>query len=346
MRRPPPFSLRATAPRGRALVALARRLPKAGLGGVLADLDRTGRATDVPGDAAGRGFGWEPRDDHDPAWWPQGVACLDGDALLLVGWYRKPGRSGRGAASRVTVVDRTEAEHPRYRHVRLVSPRRPLWLRGLGPVRVHAGGIAVRDGLLYVADTVGGVRLFRLDDILRVPGPGGHEYVLPQWRRLRVPRRPGPWLRFSFLSLGDVEGRLGLVVGEYRRAGSAPRLVHYPLDPATGLPVAGDDGWCAPLSVHDRQPLRMQGVAVHGATWYVSASAGRGRPGDLHVGRPGAFRRHGGVLPTGPEDLDWAVPGRRLWCATEWPGGRWVFAIDAHRWPGPAPADGGGGPGA
>jgi len=78
----------------------------------------------------------------------------------------------------------------------------------------------------------------------------------------------------------------------------------------------------------------MQGVAVHDRTWYLSASSGEGRPGDLYVGAPSAWQRHRGVLPTGCEDLDWSVPGQQLWCATEWPGRRWVFPVDVRPWPG------------
>jgi hypothetical protein len=72
----------------------------------------------------------------------------------------------------------------------------------------------------------------------------------------------------------------------------------------------------------------MQGVAVHGSTWVLSSSTGEGNPGDLYVGAPGRFRRHRGVLPPGPEDLDWARPGEQLWCATEWPGRRWLFTVE------------------
>jgi hypothetical protein len=123
------------------------------------------------------------------------------------------------------------------------------------------------------------------------------------------------------------------VVGEYRRQdGGAPRLVRYPLDRATGLPSTDRRGRCAPVEVHTQQPPRMQGVAVAEGSWFVSASTGKGRPGDLHVGRPGAFVRHRGVLPPGPEDLDAAPGGHRLWGATEWPGHRWVFSIDPAAW--------------
>ena len=332
---------------------LTRRLPPVGLAGVLADLDRTGAPAQVPGEAAGDGLTWDAADRDDPSWWPQGVASTRGGEVLLVSWYATRRWLVRTHGSRVSVVDRTDPAAPRYRHVLLVVPRRRLRL-GLGAVPVHAGGIAVLGDLLYVADTRAGVRLFRLSDVVRVPdrrlpvpwltartlgrrlggwSAYGHGYVLPQALRLRVPRWPSrDRLRFSFLSVGEVEGRLSLVVGEYGRAGTAPRLARYPLDPATGLPELGPDGRCTPLEVHERQPPRMQGVAVDGATWFVSASSGKGSPGDLHVGAPGAFTRHRRVLPPGPEDLDWSRPGQRLWCVSEWPGARWVFPVDVARW--------------
>ena len=326
---------------------------------MLADLDRTGAGCDVPGDAAGRGFTWDEQDRSDPRWYPQGVASLRSGRLLLVSWYAVR-RLGWTRGSRLTVVDRSDPERPRYRHVLLVAPRR---LRTFGRVPVHAGGIAVLGDLLYVADTRAGVRVFRLQDVLHLPPrrldallpwpgagsrtlgrrlTGGHTaygfpYVLPQLLRLRLSPEPGGRpLRYSFVFVGPVDGRLCLVVGEYGRKGSGPRLAQYAVDAATGLPVRSPSGRCEPLAVHPRAPLRMQGVAVHDGTWYVSASSGPGNPGDLHVGRPGRFRRHRGVLPPGPEDLDWSRPGEELWTLTEHPGHRTVLPVDPRPWPGPA----------
>lgn len=331
-----PYALRVTATRDARVDWLSRRLPRAGLDGVLADLDRTAEPDQAPGEAAGPGFTWDAHDRADEGWWPQGIACLRGGDVLLVAWYAQRRRLVLTEGSRISVVDRSDPERPRYRHVRLVRPLGLAGGRRLAAVPVHAGGIAVVDGLLYVADTRAGVRVFRLDDVLRVDGAGPHEYVLPQFMGLRVPRGRGRRrLRWSFLFVGDVNGVKSLVVGEYGRKGSAPRLVRYALDAATGLPITSAGGRAEPLEVHESQPLRMQGVAVHGSTWWVTASAGKGSPGDLHVGSPGDFRRHRGVLPTGPEDLDWSRPGEQLWCATEWPGRRWVFPIDAQRWAAP-----------
>jgi hypothetical protein len=352
-------ALTPSAPRTRHLTALTGALPRVGLDGVLADLDRTAEPCPVPGDAAGHGFTWDDVDRADRGWVPQGIAALRSGQVLLVSWYARRRRPLRTHGSRLSVVDRSDPDRPRYRHVLLTCPRRPLGVTTLGRVPLHVGGIAALGDLLYVADTVGGVRVFRLSDVARVPRRSidarlpwpeagtrtlgrrltggytayGFDYVLPELLRLRLSLRSGrAHLRCSFLSVGDVDGRLSLVLGEYGRRGSHPRLVRYPLDPGTGLPEVGPDGRCLPAEVHEDQPVRMQGVAVDGSTWFLSASAGEGNPGDLHVGRPGRWRRHRGVLPTGPEDLDWSRPGAELWGLTEWPGRRWVFPVDAARW--------------
>jgi len=259
--------------------------------------------------------------------------------VLLGRWSAARRWLVRTEGARISVVDRTDPERPRYRHVLLVTPRRLPGPLATGTVPVHAGGIAVQGDLLYVADTAFGARVFRLGDVMRLPGwpQSGYEYVLPQWRSYRVPLRAGlRRLRWSFLSTGTVDGRPTLVVGEYRRRGrGSPRLARYPLDARTGLPALDEHGRWSPLAVHADQPVRMQGAAVHESVWIVTASAGENTPGDLHVGAPGAWRRHRGVLPTGPEDLAWSRPGHELWCVSEWPGRRWVFAVATGRWQGP-----------
>ncbi len=334
---PPRHTLTAARPWSGLVDRLGTRLPRVGLDGVLADLDRAAEQCTVPGEAAGEGWTWEERDRSDPVWWPQGVASTRSGGVLLVSWYARRDRLGRTPGSRISVIDLTRPGGPRYRHVLLVRPRRRPGSAALGPVAVHAGGIAVHGNVLHVADTRSGFRVFRLSDVLRV-GRGnassGYGYVLPQYSAYRVPTFPGRRrMRHSFVSVGEVDGRPNLVVGEYRRAADGPaRLARYPLDARTGLLSADDDGRCLPLEVHEGQPNRMQGAAVHGSTWFLSASAGEGTPGDLYVGAPGKWRRHRGVLPAGPEDLTWTRPGVELWSVSEWPGNRWVFPVATAPW--------------
>ena len=357
-----PFALAPTGLRAHLVDRLGERLRRAGLDGVLGQLDRVAERCQVPGEAAGEGFTWDDVDRSDPSWWPQGVAALDSGNVLLVSWYAKRGRFLRTPGSRISVVDRTRPGDPRYGHVLLVVPRRPLGVLLMGRVRVHAGGIAVHGGHLYVADTLFGVRVFRLHDLMQVRRPeprrprmgvlrrsagggfGRHgcDHVLPQLMAFRVPLRRGARrFRYSFLSIGDVAGRPNLVVGEYRRkAEGPPRLARYPLDPRTGLPVVGDQGRCAPVEVYEGQPSRMQGAAVHDSTWFVTASAGEGVDGDLYVGAPDRWHRHRGVLPSGPEALAWSRPGEELWCLSEAPGRRWVFPIATTAWAADVSADG------
>ncbi|KGH48072.1 hypothetical protein IN07_04295 [Modestobacter caceresii] len=359
MRAAPPFALKATRPRADLVDRLSARLQRLGLDGVLDDLDRAGEQCLVPGEAAGDGFTWDELDRSDPGWWPQGVASTRSGTVLLVSWYAKRGRLLRTPGSRISVVDRAHPDGPRYGHVLLVAPHRRLGVLTMGTVPVHAGGIAVHGDLLLVADTLFGVRVFRLGDLMAVPrrltgtagdasptgidalrrsavggsGSRGYDHVLPQLMAFRVPLRAGPRrLRYSFLSTGELEGRPTLAVGEYRaKDDRQPRLARYPLDPRTGLPAVDGHGLCVPLEVHEDQPRRMQGVAVHGSTWFVTASNGRGSAGDLYVGAPGTWHRNRGVLPSGPEDLAWSRPGEELWCVSEWPGRRWVFPVATDR---------------
>ncbi len=96
------------------------------------------------------------------------------------------GSAGCIFGSRISVIDWSDEGEgpPRYRHVLLVEPRRFLWFHRLRPVRVHAGGIVWYGKHLFVAGSSNGVRVFRLDDIVRVRNrlrTKGYRYVLPQF---------------------------------------------------------------------------------------------------------------------------------------------------------------------
>ena len=72
----------------------------------------------------------------------------------------------------------------------------------------------------------------------------------------------------------------------------------------------------------------MQGAAIVGDTYYVTSSRGRYRLGQMYVGQPGRFRRFPRALPVGPEDITYWPSTDLLWSLTEYPGRRFVFAMD------------------
>lgn len=326
-----------------------RRFRRVGLRGVLADLDRRGRRVDVPGEAAAPGMTWEQRDVETRRWWPQGITTsadaygpdpqsgtFEGRPVVLASWYAHGALGWLLLGSRISVVAGADTDAPRYRHLLLVEPRRVLGLHLLRPVRVHAGGIVWYGDHLFVAGSSRGLRVFRLDDVVRVRSrwrTRGYRYVLPQFTSYAADTDDGvPPMTYSFLSLdraGDVDH---LVAGEYGRKGGRHRMVRYELDRETHLLRSGASEPAVPVEVHDSVAPRMQGAVLVDGTWVITASAGEGNPGDLWVGRPGDLHRRRGVLPTGPEDITWWPQRGELWSLTEWPGRRWVYAIDADRW--------------
>ncbi len=346
---PVPYRLVPARPERRLSDRFFGRFRRVGLRGVLADLDRRGRPADVPGEAAVRGMTWEDRDARTTRWWPQGITTsadaygpdpqsgtFEGRSLVVASWYGHGALGWLFLGSRISVIDGADSDDPRYRHVLLVEPRRRLGLHRLRPVRVHAGGIVWYGDHLFVAGSSRGVRVFRLDDVVRVRNrwrTRGYRYVLPQLTTYAADTDDGVKpMTYSFMSLdraGEVDH---LVAGEYGRSAGSHRMVRYELDRETHLLRTGESEPAVPVEVHDGVAPRMQGAVLVDGTWVITASSGEGNPGDLWIGRPGALKRRRGVLPTGPEDITWWPQHGELWTLTEWPGRRWVFGIDASRW--------------
>ena len=315
---------------------LATAHPRIGIDGLLRGRGRRARVGRVPAPAAIEGFRWGVLDGWSQRWWPQGIELLEGhgdgrDDVLLVSWFAQE-RRGATQGARITVVDRHDRRRPRYHHVLLVEPFRDGSVVRMRPVGIHAGGLALVGDRLYVAATYGGLRRFELGDILRVRGRGpfGYRHVLPQsgHERLRGGEDSGEGdqrMRFSFVSLerDSSGGSEHLVVGEFGPESHGKRLARVPLGDQTDRVEVTD--------VHEPGIPRMQGATVVDGTWFVSASHGT-RPGDLWVGSGGTWVRHPAVLPPGPEDLTASHDGKRLWSLSEYPRGRWVFAMDAERW--------------
>lgn len=327
-----------------------RRFRKVGLRGVLADLNRSGSHTGVPGEAPLAGMAWQQGDQDTERWFPQGITTsadaygadpsggmFEGHDVVMVSWYGPERQRWLRFGSRISVIDWTDDVAPRYRHVLLVEPRRFLFLfHRLRPVRVHAGGIVWYGKHVFVAGSSAGIRVFRLDDIVRVRNrlrTKGYRYVLPQLSSYAAEHDAGAQkMTYSFMSLDRAGEEDHLVAGEYGVKGGSHRLIRYPIDRETELLRSDDRGWSLPTELHDRQVARMQGAVIVNGTWVVTSSNGEGIAGDLWVGKPGQFVRHGGVLPTGPEDITYLPQRRQLWSLTEWPGRRWVFPMDADRW--------------
>lgn len=362
------FVLTASASAQDLTVELAMILDRVGLDGVLDDLNRAADPCTVPAEASVEGFTWQ-RDDRDSALWvPQGITTSAdavgdedrGHRVIVTSWYAKRER-GRSKGARVTFVDYTDPARPRYRHVLLVEPVRNGG-RGhvdLRPVPVHAGGIVWYGDYLYVAGTGEGIRVFRIDDLMRVPPRGpcrwalsgrwgrqtigrswtgryrtfGYRYVLPQCFAYTASSPEGSEdLRYSFMSVDRTGEQHQLIAGEYGRTGSSARLVRFALDPESLLLSADERRRSLPLELLEDQVPRMQGATIVKGQWVITSSNGEGNAGDLWVGAPGSLHRHRGVLPTGPEDITYWPSTGQLWSLTEWPGRRWVFAMDARRW--------------
>lgn len=325
------------------------RFKRVGLRGLLEDTNRVATPSAVPGDAAVDGLSWQGRDRGTRRWYPQGITTsadafgsaptsgtFDGRAVVIVSWYARGLLGYVLFGSRISVIDCTDSGPAPYRHVLLVAPRRRWGTYRLRPVRVHAGGIVWYGQYLYVAGGRDGIRMFRLDDLVRVrnrPRTMGYRYVLPQFTSYTAGHDDGAGpMMYSFMSLDRAGEEDHLVAGEYGRKGGSHRLMRYALDRQTQLLRLDPRGWAVPADLHDRQVERMQGATLVDGTWVITASMAKGLMGDLWVGTPGNYLRHRGVLPTGPEDITYWPQRGQVWSVTEFPGHRWVYGIDIDRW--------------
>lgn len=351
-----------TAERVDEVVALQTRLGgRTGLEAMLDDLARTARPGRVPGRAVSWGFRWDREDDRSRRWYPQGITTSSdahddgtraGRRVLVTSAYsRDPDGQVHGA--RLAVVDVTDRADVRYDNVLLVEPfLREDGAVDLRPLQLHAGGLVWHGDHLHVAGTRGGLAVFRLDDVVRLPGDGepdrigvdgdrvnafGHRFVLPlRFRYDAVADAGVEGLRYSFLSLDRTGEPHMLVAGEYGRERMTTRLLRFEIDPGSRLltadpPDSGDGAVSRPLELHDHGVGQMQGAVVAHGRWYVTTSAGRCRRGSLWTGRPGALVRHRAVLPVGPEDITYWRSTDELWSLTEYPRRRYVFAMPRAR---------------
>ncbi len=80
--------------------------------------------------------------------------------------------------------------------------------------------------------------------------------------------------------------------------------------------------------IEDRGIGHTQGAVVVGGRWYLTTSAGQHRLGSVWSGTPGDLVRHRFAMPVGPEDITYWPSTDQLWSLSEYPGHRYVFAMD------------------
>lgn len=305
---------------------LEKTYPRASVGDVIASANRSVRPLgSAPAELRGvagvaGGFRWNAGDSAVDYWYPQGITgsadavdggVVDGHRELLVSWY-----SNNGKGARVSFVNADKLASAKYRHVLLVEPRDG---GKFDLVNSHAGGIAWYGNYLYVAETHGGLRVFDMRRILKVPNPDdalGYAYVLPQVGLYQT----APGLRFSFVSVDRTAGP-ALVTGEYKDGETGGRIVRWPLDAATGLLRGGgaEAAFSSPAT-------NVQGALMVGGKIGTSSSTGAGNPGVFTSGAPGAaVGKH--TWGAGPEDLTFAGTSGRVYSLTEHPNARVVFGV-------------------
>lgn len=328
---------------------------------VLDDLNRDGQ----PGITAGAadrlrnhdyvGLRFNAGDQATPDWYPQGLSGAD-DAwpgghprrLLLVSWYDHddlPPVKG----VRLTLIDATDPDAARYRHLLLVEPRGeganltfdPITLQGMGDGGpLHAGGIVWAHPWLYVADTQQGFRVFDLSRVARVPDvdaedrvgiAGGridafsYRFVVPQVLRYRPAPGACP-VRFSFAGLDRSAEPPLLVSGEYHADDVNGRLVSWPLDADTGRLLTEPDGTVRGVAAVVSGQTRVQGGVSWEGDYYLSSSSQVNGLGRLYRTRPGLESRIT-AWPRGCEDLYVERSTDLIWTVTEHPNEREVVGI-------------------
>ncbi|KAJ5691902.1 hypothetical protein N7462_001325 [Penicillium macrosclerotiorum] len=336
------------------LAALAKHFQGVGKNvSVTAVLESANRALNKGSPPVGTGspseaWAWNSGDYETTKWTPQGITS-SADALgsgtwndheaWIVSWHREDNKSVR-----LSFVDRTTHE---YRHVLLVYPTEDDDFK---EVAVHAGGIAWYGNILYVVDTVNGIRAFDLENIWEVDiadgvgnlgdGKGysadGYRYVLPQiyWYKW-TPGTDSPF-RFSWISLDRSDSPDTLLVGEFVREGEVDdnnvpvpiRLVKYDLDYTTRRLRTDDTGLATASWAHCVDILRMQGGVSYEKKFYLSRSNGRDpKAGDLWTWKEGeAAKEFPGWFMAGNEDLSYNPVRKEYYTVTEYDGGRYILS--------------------
>lgn len=341
--------------------ALAQQLPVVGFDALVLDLNRdVVPVGSVPGapDGLAYGFAWDD-EENDKAWWiPQGLSgsadasadgLVAGRRMIAVSWYYDmalhPGSTGEKGV-RISWVDVTDPDAPRYRMALLVEPTGTPDAPDFAPVTIHAGGIVWLGDRLWVADTSHGFRIFDLarmmqvatdEDVIGCSGGtcrgGLYKYIVPQIGRAQHDSDCG--IRFSFVALDRGGDELALVSGEYCSDSSCDgaltgRLFRWPLA-ATGDRLRADRVW--PTDSWLMGQRQIQGGALHDGVAYLSSSAPAGGAGELY--RATVEGSASSDWSDSPEDLMVDNGAGWLWSLSEAQGARYVYAAELSALPSP-----------
>jgi hypothetical protein len=286
-------------------------------------------------------FLWNREDAKTSAWYPQGITgsadawptgTVGGRRVLLVSWYA---RRNQHKGARVSLIDVTVPSDIRYRHLLLVEPVVRGTKVDFSPVRIHAGGIALYQNLLYVADTHRGLRVFDTDKIFRAAPDRqkvkvglkdgaayafDYRYAIPMIAQYQQP--VGQQMRFSFVSLDRTSVPHSLWVGEYHEGSAEGFAANFSLDPTTARLVVDEGARTDSRSVLRFNRERTQGFVVTHRSYVLSHTYSHD-PYRLHVQTP---ERYSALeAPYGLEDLYYDPTLDRLWMLTEHPKSRAVF---------------------
>lgn len=284
------------------------------------------------------GFTWDDEDSGTVKWYPQGITGLRSSPELdaqhkyiVVSWYGKDDYEYKGV--RLSFVDVTDMDKISYRHVLLVQPSDDNKI--FKPIPIHAGGLATRDNIIYVADTNNGIRAFDTRYIfpanadLPLKNQCGiingkvyafdYRYILPQSAHYKMIMGNQ---KFSFTSMdwSDINNPK-LITGNYHSSdpkyyNPPPKIVWWGLNETT----IGNF-----TSSFQTNVERVQGAVSLNSFLWLSQSGGDNAK--LQVMRIGdrVFKEFN--WPSGCEDLHYSPYSKNLWCLTEHPGNRFVFAV-------------------
>ena len=292
------------------------------------------------------GFEWGSADNATPNWYPQGITGLRSDAsenaehrYLVISWYGKNENSQKGV--RLSFVDVSDMNNIKYRHVLLVEPSGDASV--YKPIKIHAGGLATRGSTLFLVDTQRGVRAFDarwifsaeadLPDKKRCGIIDGkafafdYRYILPQSKiyRMSMSEDDGEQ-NFSFASVDWTDKSHPLLMtGNYHSNGSS---YQYPPAKVVWWNLDGFRITTAAKSFLTNVTRTRGVVCVDGQLW-LSRSGSRGEQALVKIKLPNSSSETH-QWPYGCEDLHYSPYSKNVWCLTEHPDLRFVFAIKSE----------------